>query len=171
MLVAYELRETLFPGEDHNDNVAAPSASTRPSVTKMLEALTHRSCHDAIDCERYELLGDCVLRYSTALDIFRCRAEDEDEGGMTMTIDLRVANGTLFRIAQVRLTHWADLLWSATCTQRHYDAIGCERSTYSVRSHRCSAPLQCAQCSADDTGHGKDHDHLQYMITCAGKYR
>lgn len=101
MLVAYELRETLFPESEHSDDLRTPTAKTRPPVSKMLEALTHRSCHDAIDCERYELLGDSVLRFSTALDIFRCRDEEEDEGGMTMTIDLRVANGTLFRIAQV----------------------------------------------------------------------
>lgn len=72
-----------------------------PSANKVLEAITHRSCADAIDFERYELLGDSFLKFVTAQDLYATRNSSLDEGGMSLELHRRVSNGTLWRCAVV----------------------------------------------------------------------
>jgi hypothetical protein len=94
LLVAHELRERLRPKW-------LPRADT-PSSNKILEAITHRSCADSIDFERYELLGDAFLKFATANHLFKARKEDADEGSLSLALHRRVSNGTLWRCAVVR---------------------------------------------------------------------
>jgi dsRNA-specific ribonuclease len=77
-----------------------PPASA-PSAAKVMEALTPSSCRDVVDLERYEFLGDCVLKYSVACHVYRRNHTEWDEGMMTETLDKHVSNGTLFRCALV----------------------------------------------------------------------
>jgi dsRNA-specific ribonuclease len=94
LLVAHELRERLRPAW-------LPRAEA-PSANKMLEAITHRSSADSIDFERYELLGDAFLKFSTANHLYTTRKEGADEGSLSLELHRRVSNGTLWRCAVVR---------------------------------------------------------------------
>ena len=94
LLVAHELRERLRPAW-------LPRAEA-PSATKILEAITHRSCADAIDFERYELLGDAFLKFATATHLYEARGAGADEGNLSLELHRRVSNGTLWRCAVVR---------------------------------------------------------------------
>lgn len=105
LLVAHELRSALFVG------------LPQPPVAKVLEALTHRSCHDAFDSERYELLGDAVLKHAASRQVFwhslgdgKEPAEGLREGDLTEAVSRLVSNGTLFRLAHVRPSPGAALL-------------------------------------------------------------
>lgn len=94
LLVAHELRERLRP--------RWLLRSEAPSTNKVLEAITHRSCADAIDFERYELLGDAFLKFATARHLYSTRKDSLDEGGMSLELHRRVSNGTLWRCSVVR---------------------------------------------------------------------
>ena len=96
LLVAHELRERLRP--------AWLPKEEAPSSTKILEAITHRSCADSIDFERYELLGDAFLKFASANHLYSTRTEGADEGSLSLELHRRVSNGTLWRCAVVRLS-------------------------------------------------------------------
>ena len=94
LLAAHELREKVLPAALYPE---------RPPVPKVLQALTHRSCHDAFDLEAYELYGDAVLKFIASLCEFKLQGEAAgDAGTMTQNTARRVSNGTLFRAAQVQ---------------------------------------------------------------------
>lgn len=93
LLVAHELRERLRPQWLPRDKA--------PSTIKMLEAITHRSCADSIDFERYELLGDAFLKFATANHLYASSRASLDEGGMSLELHRRVSNGTLWHCSVV----------------------------------------------------------------------
>ncbi|NJR42272.1 MAG: hypothetical protein HC767_06060 [Akkermansiaceae bacterium] len=66
-----------------------------------MQAITHRSCADSIDYERYELLGDAFLKFATANHLYTTQ-RDADEGILSTEMHRRVSNGTLWRCAVVR---------------------------------------------------------------------
>jgi endoribonuclease Dicer len=111
LLVAYELRERLLP--------KWLPRSEAPSVNKVLEAITHRSCEDSIDFERYELLGDAFLKFATANSVYNSGKKTQDEGGMSLELHRRVSNGTLWRCAKV---------WSAVRTDHPVPCCFCTKA-------------------------------------------
>ena len=79
-----------------------PRPVRQPAFTlKVLEALTPQGTRDVIDSERYELLGDGVLKGMAARHVFQ--AGRGDEGQMSLALCRLVSNGTLHRVAVVRL--------------------------------------------------------------------
>lgn len=114
LLVAHELRERLRPCWLPREEM--------PSTGKVLEAITHRSCSDAVDFERYEFLGDAFLKFAVASHLFSSRGADASEGQLSVTLHRSVSNGTLWRCAVVcsvlllmcRLSSWAGSVISIT---------------------------------------------------------
>eukprot|EP00892_Ulva_mutabilis_P000531 jgi/Ulvmu1/10479/UM064_0016.1 len=99
LLVAHELRERLRP--------RWLPRTAAPPTTKVLEAITHRSCADSIDFERYELLGDAFLKYATAHHIYATSHAALDEGGMSLELHRHVSNGILWRCSLcMQMTRW-----------------------------------------------------------------
>lgn len=66
-----------------------------------MQAITHRSCADSIDYERYELLGDAFLKFATANHLYTTTCKDANEGILSTEMHRRVSNGTLWRAAIV----------------------------------------------------------------------
>lgn len=95
LLVAHEVWVRLSPPW-------MPRPVRQPAFTlKVLEALTPQGTRDVIDSERYELLGDGVLKGMAARHVFQ--AGRGDEGQMSLALCRLVSNGTLHRVAVVRL--------------------------------------------------------------------
>ena len=153
LLVAHELRERLRPSWLPRQDA--------PSSNKILEAITHRSCADSIDFERYELLGDAFLKFTTANHLYATRTESSDEGTLSLELHRRVSNGTLWRCAVVRVAHCLHLLASAatgnnpklTCAVRTmYDVmlclVHCVRACFSFAAHCMYTGAPCHSCSA-----------------------
>jgi hypothetical protein len=92
LLVAHELRELLLPPDVYR---------VRPSVLKVLEALTGSAAKEIMDCERFEFLGDCVLKFAVAQDLYQQSGAIRADHTLGLEQDRRVSNGTLFRAAYV----------------------------------------------------------------------
>jgi hypothetical protein len=92
LLVAHELRERLLPAEVY---------SVRPTVLKVLEALTGSAAKEIMDCERFEFLGDCVLKFAVAQDLYQQSGAIRADHTLGFEQDRCVSNGSLFRAAHV----------------------------------------------------------------------
>jgi hypothetical protein len=95
LLVAHELRASLLPGW------LPPLVWEAPFVLKILEAITTAGCRDSIDSERYELLGDAVLKLVSSVHVYKQEAHRCSEGEMTFLQNKYVSNKNLFNVALV----------------------------------------------------------------------
>jgi dsRNA-specific ribonuclease len=70
-----------------------------PSVQLVLEAMTTVSCQERFHMERYEVLGDSVLKYACSHYLY-CHLPTEHEGTLSVKKHLMVSNGMLAKLAR-----------------------------------------------------------------------
>jgi hypothetical protein len=92
LLVAHELRERLLPADVYR---------VRPTVLKVLEALTGKAAKEIMDCERFEFLGDAVLKFVVAQELYQQSGAIRADQTLGFELDRCVSNGSLFRAAFV----------------------------------------------------------------------
>ena len=70
-----------------------------PNAYHILQCLTTKKANDNFDLERYEILGDCFLKFMVVMKIYSM-FPNTNEGNMAELKSQRVSNKYLFKLAK-----------------------------------------------------------------------
>jgi endoribonuclease Dicer len=88
----------IINDELNNSQASKINKNLLPNVYIILQCLTLKSANDCFDLERYELLGDCFLKFIIVINLY-AKFKKTNEGNLVALKSILVSNKNLYKLA------------------------------------------------------------------------